>query len=788
MNSYLHKLFINPSNKEVHQIISCALSYAEVKNHSTITIEHIVYGYMRYCEKLINMGKSWYAIFPWYTEPAKYEKYSSLLKIDLNKKKKPPVIQPDVMLLSSFYIKNFANATKMLDIESFYHLIAFLQNTNQYKNLYHIPYNFSVAVNKSFSEFLNCPISHELASIIAQTDQNADEAKEKTASTLNMFSTGAYFSSPLEILNVTDLTYMAYQGKCSTLIGREFELSRLIDILSKSGRSNAILLGNPGVGKTAIIEALARKIVECNVPDSLKYHRILQLNLSATIAGCKYRGDFEEKVKEIFDDFEKANQSIILYIDEIHCSVGLGDAHGDSISFSEMLKTFAATSSVKIIGTSTFKDFMRFESDKALERRFETITVEEPTFEETMKILQHFKEKYEEYYAIKILPSSLEAVINLSKQYIPEHYLPDKAIDVLDEACAIKVNSCEGKKSLIELLPYDVLLCISRKKNIPINKIQKSYNLENLEEYLSKRVIGQPHVIKIVARAIRRAQAGLNDETKPLASFMFIGPTGVGKTEIAKALADVMFAERDSFIRIDMSEFMEEHSVSKLIGSPPGYVGYESAGYLTEQVRHHPYSLILFDEFEKAHPKICNILLQILDEGILTDSHGETINFKNTIIILTSNIGVRELTRSTPGFCSNNSTNQAANVMQEVKKAFSPEFLNRLDEIIQFNQLTPQNICDITKLCIDTEIVKKLKSKGISITISNEVISHISEQGYSEEYGARELKRTITRELKNILADFLLQHIHNNVSEICITMQKDTNAIRVAEEEELIGV
>ena len=452
-----------------------------------------------------------------------------------------------------------------------------------------------------------------------------------------------------------------------------------------------------------------------------------------------------------------------------------------------MLKTFAVTSNVKIIGTSTFKDFMRFESDKALERRFETITVEEPTFEETMKILQHFKEKYEEYYSIKIHSSSLEAVINLSKQYIPEHYLPDKAIDVLDEACAIKVNSCEVKKGQVELLPYDVLLCISRKKNIPINKIQKSYNLEDLEEYLGKRVIGQPHVIKTVARAIRRAQAGLNDETKPLASFMFIGPTGVGKTEIAKALADIMFAERDSFIRIDMSEFMEEHSVSKLIGSPPGYVGFENAGYLTEQVRHHPYSLILFDEFEKAHPKISNILLQILDDGILTDSHGETINFKNTIIILTSNIGVRELTRSAPGFCSNNATNQAANVMQEIKKAFSPEFLNRLDEIIQFNQLTPQNICDITKLCIDTEIVKKLRAKGISITISDDVISHISEHGYSEEYGARELKRTITRELKNVLADFLLKHTQSNVSKICITMQKDSNTIRVAEEE-LIGV
>jgi ATP-dependent Clp protease ATP-binding subunit ClpC len=712
-----------------------------------------------------------------------YEEKSRLSKVHVSQKKKPAIIDSDVMVLASYYSQIFESMQDKLDIESFYHLIANLQRYNKYKEIYNIPYNFTRGNTTNIREFLKSPVSHEYITTILQTERNATDIKNHPIN-LNMFSKSVYFSSPLEILNVSDLTYWAFEGKCSTLIGREYELGRLIDILSKSGRCNAVLLGNPGVGKTAIVEALAQKIVEFNVPDSLKFHRILQLNLSSTIAGCKYRGDFEEKVKEIFDDLEKANQPIILYIDEIHCSVGLGDAHGDSISFSEMLKTLAVTSDVKIIGTSTFKDFMRFESDKGLERRFETITVEEPTFEETMNILQHFKEKYEEYYHIKIHSSSLEAVINLSKQYIPEHYLPDKAIDVLDESCAIKVNSSERKNDIIELLPDDVLLCISRKKNIPINKIQKSYNLEDLEKYLSKRVIGQPHVIKTVARAIRRAQAGLNDETKPLASFMFIGPTGVGKTEIAKALAEIMFAERDSFIRIDMSEYMEEHSVSKLIGSPPGYVGFENAGFLTEQVRHHPYSLILFDEFEKAHPKISNILLQILDDGILTDSHGETINFKNTIIILTSNIGVRELTRSTAGFCTDNS-NQSANVMQEVKKSFSPEFLNRLDEIIQFNQLTPQNIHDITKLCIDTEIVKKLEAKGISITISDDVINKIAQQGYSEEYGARELKRTITRELKNALADFLLKNLHKKAARICVSLQNKTITVS---ETELIGV
>ena len=780
MNDYIHKLFSNPKCKDVDEILACAYNYAVTKGHTILTIEHIVYGYMWYCEKRELMGKTWYTIFPWYIKAEVYEKESKLPNIPHSSKKKQPTIHQDIIVLSNFYSSYFSASKENLNIETFYHLIAYLQNRNKFKNLYHIPYCMDTLYG-SFSDFLNTPLAHEYFAKVCSVEANVEE-KNAPNGILPLNSACSLFYKELKIMNTIDITHLAYHGKFSALIGREYELCRLIDILSKSGRSNAVLIGNPGVGKTAIVEALAQKIVNGNVPETLRYHRILQLNLSSTIAGSKYRGDFEEKVKEIFDNLKNAKDSVILYIDEIHCSVGLGDSHGDSISLSEMLKTFCITSNVKIIGTSTFKDFRRFESDKALERRFDTITVEEPTFEETMNILLYLQSKYEEHYNIKIHKSSLETVINLSKQYIPEHYLPDKAIDVLDESCAIKVNSCKGKEKNVELLPNDVFLCISRKKNIPINKIQKSYNLEDLEEYLAKRVIGQPHVIKTVARAIRRAQAGLNDETKPLASFMFIGPTGVGKTEIAKALADIMFAERDSFIRIDMSEYMEEHSVSKLIGSPPGYVGYESAGFLTEQVRRHPYSLILFDEFEKAHPKICNVLLQILDDGILTDSHGETINFKNTIIILTSNIGVRELTRSTVGF-GEQSNNKTTNVMQEVKKTFSPEFLNRLDEIIQFNQLTPEDIQNITKLCIQTEIVKKLKSKGISARISDDVIAKIAEDGYSQEYGARELKRTITRELKNALADFILQC--NNATKISITMQKGTIAVQ---EEALIGV
>lgn len=582
------------------------------------------------------------------------------------------------------------------------------------------------------------------------------------------------YCKPVGIEYTTDLTNLVYNGKSPTFIGREKELHRLIDILCKKNKNNPVLIGKPGVGKTALIYALAEKIVTNQVNRKLQDCSVLDFDIVGALAGSRYRGEFEERIKTTLENIAKFTDSgnkIILCIDEIHTIVGTGSAEG-SIDLSTMLKPFLLNSSVNIIGTSTFNDYRTIESDKALERRFDTVTVNEPSFQETVRILTAHKQSFEQFHSVYIPENTIDTVINLSNRYIPERFLPDKAIDLLDEVCSIVANSSNTCRAV---LPKDVFFAISLKKDIPINEVKNSYDLINLEHALSSRVIGQKHVFTSLATAVRRTKAGLNDENRPLASFMFIGPTGVGKTETAKALADLVFSGKDNIIRFDMSEYMEEHSVSKLIGAPPGYVGYTETGLLTEQVRRYPYSLVLFDEIEKAHPKIYNLLLQILDEGCLTDSKGEHINFKNTIIILTSNVGTGNLSKKSVGFIEE--SNSKSDVLSEVKKSFSPEFLNRLDEIILFNYLSKDDIFEIAKLHI-SDLVKKVNELNINIDISNEVIEKIAQLGYSKEYGARELRRTIDRELKNPLADLILQHNVNYIyvelfdEQITISCQK----------------
>ena len=758
-----NKLFPCYDCIDVSDILRIAASKANSMGHGIFNIEHIVWGCMKFCEitGFSNLQRSNYTKLGWYIPAAEYyEKTITLSSINRGKR----VIHDDVYLLSRYYKIIFGEYKTELCVNHFYTLILYIQKYKLFDSDYYIPYvNESTMSYDFLTENFN-KASARLGQTL-QVDSNITRSSlsdAKLIDTALSSSDYAFFHEPLKIDCTTDITFNAKKNKYPKITGRTKELNRLIDILSKMGKNNAVLLGNPGVGKTAIIQALAQRIVTGNIPRSLRYHRIIELNTTEAISGCKYRGDFEQRVSKILSKIEESNEEVILYIDEIHTMVGLGSADG-ALDMSSMIKPFLLNSNIQVIGTSTYKEYRKLEADKALERRFDTITVNEPDFNETLEILTKMKERFENHYRVNIPTATLESVISLSQRYIPERYLPDKAIDVLDETCSIKVNfNVKNRPKNVEVTPEDVLICISRKKMIPIDHIRTSCDLENLENNLNSKVIGQEHVVEILSKAIRRTQAGLNDENKPFASFMFIGPTGVGKTEIAKTLSDIMFSGRDKMIRFDMSEYQEEHTVSKLIGAPPGYEGYKDAGLLTEQVRRHPYSLVLFDEIEKAHPKIFTLLLQVLDDGILTDSHGEHINFKNTIIILTSNVGVSMISKNITGFIENPSSKKH-DIMESVKKAFPPEFINRLDEIVMFNNLSEDNILKIAQLYISDEIVSKLTKKGIHINISNDVINKIAAIGFSPEYGARELKRAIARELKNPLADFLLQNkdVHN---------------------------
>ena len=769
----LYKLFPSKNFKPVERIVRLAFELSCTHKNKSFLIDHIIYGYMRFIELDVSSEHEKYIQFPWYTDSSVYLSAINFEKFEKRgSREKYPTISEEILYLSKQYNKYLSE----MNMETFYYLL-FSLNVHDWNTNYIIPIgdceSMNILLSSEFSQFIRTNHSHMYL-------KNSKEGKNVSKPLAQPFCVEAFYADPmlkekpasespykvsLNFEKTIDITNNAYRKKYPKIIGREFELNRLIDILSKMNRNNAILIGESGVGKTAIVHELANLIVNNHVPNTLKNCHILELDITSIIAGSKYRGDFEKRVRDLIHNIETSVENIILYIDNIHLAVGLGSCEESSFSFTDMLKPLLqGNSNVKIIGTSTFKDYKKVEFDKTFERLFDTITVSQPTFEQTLKILKSIKYRFEDYYSVTIHDDTLENIISLSERYIPERFLPDKAIDVLDETCAIKNNSDNSEKVV---LPSDVLVCISRKKNIPISKIKKAHSLKDLSDYLSSRVVGQKHVIDIIVHSIFRAQANLNDENKPIASFMFIGPTGVGKTEIAKVLSDVMFDNSESFIRFDMSEYMESHSISKLIGSPPGYVGYEEAGLLTEKVRRHPYSLVLFDEFEKAHPKICNLLLQILDEGYLTDSHGDRINFKNTIIILTSNIGIKQLSHKSVGFIED-VTSKSKDVYSEVKKKLPPEFLNRLDEIVQFNELSLEDIYAITKICISNDIAPKLKQKNISITISDSVIEKIARLGYSREYGARELKRTIMHELKNPLADCLLQN--NDVRNISIQL------------------
>ena len=551
--------------------------------------------------------------------------------------------------------------------------------------------NLNVAPQKIYSEIVKLIKEGEEAN----SDNNKTYGSFNSTPTLNQYG--------------TDLTKKAQEGKLDPVIGRQKEIERVVQILSRRTKNNPCLIGEPGVGKTAIAEGLAQRIIQGDIPETLKNKRVVSLDISGMVAGAKYRGDFEERIKKALNEVKKAGD-VILFIDEIHTIVGAGSAEG-AVDAANILKPLLARGEINVVGATTTNEYRKYiEKDAALERRFSPVMVEEPNKEDAIKILEGLRDKYEAHHNVKIPDESIKAAVEYSIRYVNDRYLPDKAIDLIDEAASkVKMKTYTKPDSLkklddeIEKLTRekeeDIANVIATWTGIPVNKITESENekLKNLEENLHKRVIGQDEAVTAIAKAIRRGRVGLKDPNRPIGSFLFLGPTGVGKTELSKALAENLFGNENTMIRIDMSEFMEPHSVAKLIGSPPGYVGYDEGGQLTEKVRRKPYSVILFDEVEKAHPDVMNMLLQILEDGRLTDSQGRTVNFKNTVIIMTSNVGARLITdRNKLGF-TNNQNEEEKNkkdyeetkkeVMSELKKQFRPELLNRIDDIIVFHKL-----------------------------------------------------------------------------------------------------
>ena len=575
-----------------------------------------------------------------------------------------------------------------------------------------------------------------------------------------------------------DITALAARGKLDPVFGRENELKRLLQILSRKTKNNPCLIGEPGVGKTAVTEALALRIAAGKVPDFLKNKRILSLNISTVVAGTKYRGEFEERMKNIIEEFA-SHPEIILFIDELHTLIGAGGAEG-SLDAANILKPALSRGEIQVIGATTLNEYRKhIEKDAALKRRFQSVLVEEPDEAETLEILAGRKALYEQHHHLTIGEEALQAAVKLSRRYISDRLWPDKALDLLDEACAAaRLNSPDKE---LTLTPEDIAKTVSLWTKIPLEQLSKEENsrLVELESQIHQRVIGQEEAVSALAKAIRRSRVGLKDPRRPIGSFLFLGPTGVGKTELSKALAVALFGDEKDLIRIDMSEYMEKHSVSKIIGSPPGYVGYDEGGQLSERIRRKPYSVILFDEIEKAHPDVFHILLQILDEGRLTDSQGTTVDFRNTVIIMTSNAGAERIVEPKAlGFSAGGSPQadherMKSQVMEEVNRLFRPEFINRIDEIIVFRMLNNEDISAILKLQLREIEARLAESHQLTIRLTPKASEWFVKKGYSPKYGARPLKRLLQNELEDKLADAILSGKIKDNSKVKVDVKED---------------
>jgi len=684
--------------------------------------------------------------------------------------------------------------------------------------------NLGVSLNKARQQVLQLLGSNESSS--NHQNGSANQANTPTLDSL-----------------ARDLTVSAREGRLDPVIGRSKEIQRVIEVLSRRTKNNPVLIGEPGVGKTAIAEGLAQQIVNNEVPEILRDKRVMTLDMGTVVAGTKYRGEFEDRLKKVMDEIRQAG-NIILFIDELHTLIGAGGAEG-AIDASNILKPSLARGELQCIGATTIDEYRKYiEKDAALERRFQPITVDQPSVDESIQILQGLRDRYEAHHRVSISDESIIEAVKLSDRYITDRFLPDKAIDVIDEAgskvrlrsfttppnlkelelkleevrkekdAAVQSQEFEKAASLrdseqrlreqledtkrqwkekqgkenSEVTVEDIANVVSSWTNIPVTKLAQTEadKLLNMESVLHKRVIGQEEAVVAVSKAVRRARAGLKDPKRPIGSFIFLGPTGVGKTELARALAETIFGDEDAMIRIDMSEYMEKHATSRLVGAPPGYVGYDEGGQLTEKVRRKPYSVILLDEIEKAHPDVFNILLQVLEDGRLTDSKGRTVDFRNTLVIMTSNVGASALkTNKYVGFNINDGAkdyqDMKGKVMEELKKAFRPEFLNRIDETIVFHSLEKKHIKEIVHLMVNS-LTKRLKEQEIELELSDAAIDKIADEGFDPEYGARPLRRAIQKQIEDRLSEELLKGAVEKGQKVVLDVQENEYVIKSAAE------
>ena len=628
-----------------------------------------------------------------------------------------------------------------------------------------------------------------------------------------------------------DLTRMAREGRLDPVIGRGEEIETTVEILSRRTKNNPVLIGDPGVGKTAIVEGIAQRIVNDEVPETLAERRVLALDLSGMVAGTRYRGEFEERLKKVIDEIQQNPEEQIIFIDELHTVVGAGAAEG-SMDASNMLKPALARGELRVVGATTIDEYRRnIEKDAALERRFQPVLVSEPTVDDTIEVLRGLKDRYEAHHRVKISEEAIVAAAELSDRYITDRFLPDKAIDLMDQAAArVRLRSKtkpldrktledeikrlqrekdqavaaedfekaqelknqiegrrgeleearEGRQPVAEVTAEDIAEVVSRATGIPVSQLtqEERERLLKLEEQLHERVVGQEEAVSAIAEAIRRARAGLQDPNRPIGSFLFLGPTGVGKTELARTLAEALFGDEAAMVRIDMSEFQERHTVSRLVGAPPGYVGYEEAGQLTEAVRRRPYSVLLLDEIEKAHPDVFNILLQILDDGRLTDAQGRTVDFKNTVIIMTSNMGAERIqahARRNESF-----EELKEDMMQILRRTLRPEFLNRIDEVIVFRALTREQISEIARLLLE-HTTRRLRPQGIEVEFTEEAVELVAEEGFDPEFGARPLRRTLQRRIDNELSRMVLGGSLSPGDKVVVSVEEGRLAFEVFE-------
>ncbi|MBW5377063.1 ATP-dependent Clp protease ATP-binding subunit [Brachyspira pilosicoli] len=793
------------TNKAIRILDLHSVEEAKRLNHDMLTPEHVLLGIFHETDSIVVNVLNKLKID---IEKIKFDIESSMVKSTSNTKlfgKIPP--SPRIQHL----ISRAAEEAKSLGdncISTEHLLLGILKEENG------IAYNVLTSYNLDLKT-----LRHEMMRIRGKSGSSSN-ISESSSSTIQEDNTAR---TPTLDKFARDLTKMAREKALDRVIGRENEVMRVVQILSRRKKNNPILLGEPGVGKTAIVEGLAEKIVSTDVPDILLKKRVLSLDLSSVVAGTKYRGEFEERIKNIVMEIKKVG-NIIIFIDELHTLIGAGGAEG-ALDAANMLKPALSRGEIQCIGATTINEYKKYiEKDGALVRRFQPINVEEPSIEDTIEILNGIKSKYEEHHKVKYTDGAIYASAVLSKRYIFERHLPDKAIDLIDEAGSRarlmnmvrpqELKDLENKikelnqeketvvknqnfeeavklrdaiKSLQEELDKkeaewrserdktetiinedDIRHVISEITNIPVKRLldSESKRLIGMEDELHSKIVGQKEAISSISKAIRRARAGLKSTKKPLGSFIFLGPTGVGKTALAKVLSEFMFGDSDALIRIDMSEFMEKFAVSRLIGAPPGYVGYEEGGGLTEKVRRKPYSLILFDEIEKAHPDITNILLQVLEEGQLTDNFGRKVDFSNTIIIITSNLGARDIVKGTSlGFNaigSEKDINDMKNfAMEELKQNFNPEFLNRIDDIIVFHTLTKEDLKDIIEIML-RELNEAIKDRNIFISLTDDAKNYIIDKGFDKKYGARSLRRAIQKEVEDYIStEILFGHIED---------------------------